>query len=69
MAFHGASEMLTTELGQGNQLRTISGESVAQMRRAGAAEADSFSPGYADPLRENLGTDVCGGFLRCAAAV
>ena len=63
------SEMLTTELGQGNQLRTISGESVAQMRASLALpEADSFSQGTLTRIRENLGTDdvVVGSYVALA---
>jgi tetratricopeptide (TPR) repeat protein/TolB-like protein len=66
------SEMLTTELGQGNQLRTISGESVAQMRASMALpEADSFSRDTLTRIRENLGTDdvVVGSYVPLAAGV
>ena len=63
------SEMLTTELGQGDQLRTISGESVAQMRASLALpEADSFSQETLTRIRENLGTDdvVLGSYIPLA---
>ncbi len=63
------SEMLTTELGQGDQLRTISGESVAQMRASLALpEADSFSQETLTRIRENLGTDdvVVGSYVPLA---
>jgi eukaryotic-like serine/threonine-protein kinase len=52
------SEMLTTELGQGDQLRTIPGESVAQMKASLALpDADSFSQQTLTRIRQNLGTD------------
>lgn len=52
------SEMLTTELGQGDQLRTIPGESVAQMKLSLALpEADSFSQKTLNRIRQNLGSD------------
>ncbi len=53
------SEMLTTELSQGDQLRTISGESVAQMKASLALpDADSFTQQTLTRIRENLGTDI-----------
>lgn len=64
------SEMLTTELGQGDQLRTISGESVSQMKRSLALpEADSFSQETLSRIRENLGSDdvVVGSYIPLAA--
>ncbi|HXC43752.1 MAG TPA: protein kinase [Candidatus Dormibacteraeota bacterium] len=60
------SEMLTTELAQGDQLRTISGESVSQMKRSLALpEADSFSQETLSRIRENLGSDdvVVGSYI------
>jgi serine/threonine protein kinase/Tfp pilus assembly protein PilF len=52
------SEMLTTELSQGDQLRTIPGESVAQMRASLALpDADSFSQATLTRIRQNLGSD------------
>jgi tetratricopeptide (TPR) repeat protein len=60
------SEMMTTELGQGDQLRTIPGESVAQMRISLAlADADSYSPQTLNRIRQNLGSDevVVGSYL------
>jgi eukaryotic-like serine/threonine-protein kinase len=52
------SEMLTTELAQGDQLRTIPGESVSQMKRSLALpDADSFSQETLSRIRENLGSD------------
>lgn len=60
------AEMMTTELGQGDQLRTIPGESVAQMRASLAIpDADSYSPQTLNRIRQNLGSDdvVVGSFL------
>jgi eukaryotic-like serine/threonine-protein kinase len=60
------SEMMTTELSQGDQLRTIPGESVAQMRASLAIpDADSYSPQTLDRIRQNLGSDdvVVGSYL------
>ena len=52
------SEMLTTELSQGNELRTIPGESVAQMKASLALpDADSFSVPTLTRIRQNLGSD------------
>src|SRR5277367_1506255 len=64
------SEMLTTELGQGDQLRTISGESIAQMKRSlSLPEADSFSQETLSRIRQNLGSDdvVAGSYIPLAA--
>ena len=60
------SEMLTTELSQGDQLRTIPGESVAQMKISlSLSDAESFSQQTLARIRQNLGTDavVLGSFL------
>jgi tetratricopeptide (TPR) repeat protein/TolB-like protein len=60
------SEMLTTELSEGDQLRTISGESVAQMKASLALpDADSFSQQTLTRIRQNLGSDdvVLGSYL------
>lgn len=60
------SEMLTTELSQGDQLRTIPGESVAQMRASlTIPDADSYSPQTLNRIRQNLGSDdvVVGSYL------
>jgi tetratricopeptide (TPR) repeat protein/tRNA A-37 threonylcarbamoyl transferase component Bud32 len=60
------SEMMTTELSQGDQLRTIPGESVAQMRLSLAIpDADSYSPQTLNRIRQNLGSDdvVVGSYL------
>jgi tetratricopeptide (TPR) repeat protein/TolB-like protein len=52
------SEMLTTELGQGDELRAVSGESVAQMKASLALpDADSFSQQTLARIRQNLGSD------------
>lgn len=66
------SEMLTTELAQGDQLRTIPGESVAQMKRSlSLPDADSFSQDTLSRIHENLGTDdvVIGSYIPLAAGV
>ena len=60
------SEMMTTELSQGDQLRTIPGESVAQMRMSLAIpDADSYSQQTLNRIRQNLGSDdvVVGSYL------
>ena len=60
------SEMMTTELSQGDQLRTIPGESIAQMRASLAIpDADSYSPQTLNRIRQNLGSDdvVVGSYL------
>jgi len=60
------SEMLTTELSQGEQLRTIPGESVAQMKASlNLPDADSFSRQTLKRIRQNLGSDdvVVGSFI------
>ncbi len=52
------SEMLTTELGEGGQLRTIPGESVAQMKASlSLPDADSFSQQTLKRIRQNLDSD------------
>ena len=60
------SEMLTTELGEGDQLRTIPGESVANMKVSLALpDEDSFSTTTLHRIAQNLGSDdvVVGSFL------
>ena len=60
------SEMLTTELSQGDQLRTIPGESVAQMKLSlSLADADSYGRETLNRIRQNLGSDdvVLGSYL------
>lgn len=60
------SEMLTTELGEGDQLRTIPGESVADMKISLALpDEDSFGKGTLHRIAQNLGSDdvVVGSFL------
>ena len=52
------SEMLTTELAAGEQLRTAPGESVAQMKVSLALpDADSYSKETLAKIRQNLGID------------
>jgi serine/threonine protein kinase/tetratricopeptide (TPR) repeat protein len=60
------SEMLTTELGQGDQLRTIPGESVAQMKLSlSLPDAESYGQQTLRRIRQNLGSDdiVVGSYL------
>ena len=60
------SEMLTTELSQGDQLRTIPGESVAQMKLSlSLPDADSYGRETLNRIRQNLGSDdiVLGSYL------
>ncbi len=52
------SEMLTTELGQGDQLRTIPGESIAEMKlNLALKDADSYGRDTLHRIRQNLGSD------------
>jgi serine/threonine protein kinase/Tfp pilus assembly protein PilF len=52
------SEMLTTELGAGEQLRTISGENVARMKvDLSLTEADGYAPETLGRIHRNLGAD------------
>jgi eukaryotic-like serine/threonine-protein kinase len=60
------SEMMATELSQGDELRIIPGESVAQMKLSLALpDTDSFSPATLTRIRQNLGSDevVAGSYL------
>ncbi len=60
------AEMLTTELAAGEQLRTVPGESVAQMKLSLAPpETESYSKETLARIREMLGTDevVMGSFV------
>jgi serine/threonine protein kinase/tetratricopeptide (TPR) repeat protein len=60
------AEMMTTELGAGDELRTIPGESVAHMKlNLAIPDADSFSKDTLNRIRENLGSDdvVVGSYL------
>ena len=53
------SEMLTTELAAGEQLRTIPGENVARMKMDLAlADADTYASDTLGRIRDNLGTDL-----------
>jgi serine/threonine protein kinase/tetratricopeptide (TPR) repeat protein len=60
------SEMLTTELGAGETLRTVPGESVARIKAdLDLAEADTFAPDTLTRIRSNLNSDfvVMGSYL------
>ena len=60
------SEMLDTELASGNELRVISGENVARMKRDLSLPAtDSYSVETLTKIRQNLGADqvVVGSYL------
>ena len=60
------SEMLITELGEGDQLRTIPGESVANMKISLALpDTDSYSKQTLHRIAQNLGSDdvVVGSFV------
>jgi serine/threonine protein kinase/tetratricopeptide (TPR) repeat protein/TolB-like protein len=60
------AEMMTTELGQGDELRTIPGESVAHMKlNLAIPDADSFGKDTLNRIRNNLGSDdvVVGSYL------
>jgi len=63
------SEMLDTELASGNELRVISGENVARMKRDLLLPAtDSYSRDTLSKIRQNLGADevVVGSYLAMA---
>lgn len=63
------SEMLTTELAAGEQLRTIPGENVAQMKiNLSLADAESYGRDTLARIRQNLSTDdvVLGSYLTLA---
>jgi len=52
------AEMLTTELGAGEQLRTVAGENVAQMKvNLALPDADSYGRETLAKIRENLNAD------------
>jgi serine/threonine protein kinase/tetratricopeptide (TPR) repeat protein len=60
------SEMLTTELAAGEQVRTVSGENVARMKSdLSLSDADSFAPDTLGRIHKNLGSDlvVLGSYL------
>jgi serine/threonine protein kinase/tetratricopeptide (TPR) repeat protein len=60
------AEMLTTELGAGEELRTVAGENVAQMKtNLALPEADSYGRETLARIRESLNTDevVVGSFV------
>lgn len=53
------AEMLTTELGAGESLRTIPGENVGRMKvELGIAAADTYAPDTLRRIQRNLGTDL-----------
>jgi DNA-binding winged helix-turn-helix (wHTH) protein/tetratricopeptide (TPR) repeat protein len=53
------SEMLTTELAAGEQLRAVPGEKVTQAKiDLGLPDEDGYSPGTLARIRANLGTDL-----------
>ena len=53
------SEMLTTELAAGEQLRTISGENISRVKAdLELADADSYGAETLSSIRRNLGTDL-----------
>jgi eukaryotic-like serine/threonine-protein kinase len=53
------SEMVTTELGAGESVRTVPGENVNRMKiELALADTDSFAPETLGRIRENLGTDL-----------
>ncbi|MBZ5558503.1 MAG: tetratricopeptide repeat protein [Acidobacteriia bacterium] len=53
------SEMLTTELGAGEQLQTSSSDTVARVKTdLGLSEADAYPKDTLGRIRANLGTDV-----------
>jgi tetratricopeptide (TPR) repeat protein len=54
----GIAEMLTTELGTGNQIRTVAAENVARARRdLSISDADTLAGDTLAHLRKNLGAD------------
>ncbi|HMI51664.1 MAG TPA: tetratricopeptide repeat protein [Candidatus Saccharimonadales bacterium] len=60
------SEMMTTELGAGEELRTVPGEQVARMKLSLALpEADSFAKETLGRIRQNIGSDavILGSYL------
>jgi serine/threonine protein kinase/tetratricopeptide (TPR) repeat protein len=60
------SEMLTTELGAGETLRTVPGENVARTKKdLDLVEADAFAPDTLSRIRTNLNSDyvVMGSYL------
>ena len=53
------AEMLTTELGAGEKLRTISGENVARAKNdLSLADTDTYARDTLQRVRQNLGTDL-----------
>ena len=65
------SEMLTTDLAAGEKLRTVSGESVARMKRdLSLPDADSYAKDTLSKIRTNLdaGFVIVGSYLAVAGA-
>jgi tetratricopeptide (TPR) repeat protein len=53
------AEMVTTELGAGESVRTVPGENVNRMKiELALADTDSYAPETLARIRENLGTDL-----------
>ena len=53
------SEMVTTELGAGEAVRTVPGENVNRMKiELALADTDAYAPETLTRIRENLGTDL-----------
>ena len=53
------SEMVTTELGAGEAVRTVPGENVNRMKiELALADTDAYAPETLARIRENLGTDL-----------
>ncbi len=60
------AEMLTTELGAGQQMRAIAGESISRMKiELSLVDADGYAADTLGRVRRNLGTDliVAGSFV------
>src|SRR5262249_6073071 len=55
----GLSEMLTTEISAGEELRTIPGENVARMKvNLSLADSDAFGTETLARIRKNIGSDL-----------
>ena len=65
------SEMLTTELAAGEQLRTVPGETISRMKLdLGVSDAESLAPDTLAKIRTNLGADyvVMGSYVALGGA-
>jgi tetratricopeptide (TPR) repeat protein len=65
------SEMLTTELAAGDQLRTVPGETISRMKLdLGVSDAESLAPDTLAKIRTNLGADfvVMGSYVALGGA-